>query len=118
MNRKGFTLIEFLGCMAILGVVLALGLYVTRGTLSTTLSTLTEISENEVYETAKTYVLENNITWIEANQEYTCVTVQNLVDAGYFKNEEVATVSNNIIKITRDNNTKVINDVKYVSKCN
>ena len=52
MNRKGFTLIEFLGCMAILGVVLALGLYVTRGTLSTTLSTLTEISENEVYETA------------------------------------------------------------------
>ena len=43
MNRKGFTLIEFLGCMALLGVILAIGLYVTRGTLATALSTLTDV---------------------------------------------------------------------------
>ena len=118
MNRKGFTLIEFIGCMAILGMVLALGLYVTRGTLSTTLSTLTDVSNNEIYETAKTYVLENKTTWIKNSEEYTCITVQSLVDAGYFESDEVTAMSDNIIKITRDSITKVINDVKYVSKCN
>ena len=118
MNRKGFTLIEFLGCMAILAVVLGLGLYSTRGTLSTTLSTLTGVSESQILDAAKTYVLEYSNSWINDGEEYTCVSVNTLVDVGYFEESEVSSYKHNMIRVVRDAKTQTINSVKLVEECN
>ena len=89
MNRKGFSLIELMACLALLGIVLCIGLYVTRGTLSTALSTITGVTVNEIYDAAELYVVENSTKWINDGEEYTCLTVNDLVDSGYFDDEEI-----------------------------
>ena len=40
MNKYGFTLVEMLACLGLLGIVLCLGLIVNRGTLSTSMTQL------------------------------------------------------------------------------
>lgn len=118
MNRKGYTLIELLGCLVLLAVILCIGLYSSRGTLATTLSTLTNVSENEIYDAAETYVLENKMSWINNGEEYACLTVYNLVDAGYFETDEVTEYKDDMIKVVRDSKTRVVSSVKIVEECN
>lgn len=117
MNRKGFSLIELLGCLLLLGIILCIGLYSTRGTLATALSTLTDVSKNEIYDAAKMYVLEYDANWIDDGEEYTCLTVKQLVDSGYFDDDEVTIYKDSKIKIVRDTKNKVISSVKMVDVC-
>jgi len=119
MGNKGFTLIELLGCFALLAIVFGIGVYLTGGTLSTALTTADMVSENEIKDTSKTYILENNIKWnILDNSEYICVSINDLVDYGYFKSEEVSSYKDNFVKVLRNINTKVIEDIKIVKECN
>lgn len=118
MNRKGFTLIEFLGCMALLGVILAIGLYITRGTLSTALSTLTDVSVSQIYSATDTYIVENQTSWINDGEEYTCIKVKELVDAGYFDNDEVINYKNESVRVVRDAKTKVTKSMSLMDDCN
>ena len=117
MNRKGFSLIELLGCILLLGVVLCIGLYSTRGTLARSFSTLNQISEKEIYNTSEMYVLENNVKWSNGNIEYTCLSVRDLVDKGYFDYSNVEEYIDKDIKVIRDNVTKVISSVNIVDVC-
>ena len=117
MNKKGFTLIELLGCLAVLGAVLCIGLYATRDTLATALSTLTEVSIEQIREASELYILENKTTWVNDSEEYTCLTVTNLVDAGYFESEEVVKYKNDMIKVVRNPLTRVIKDIMIVDEC-
>lgn len=117
MNNKGFSLIELLGCLMLLGIILGIGLYSAKGTLATSLSTIDQVSENEIYDAAEVYVLEYSASWINVGDEYTCLTVEDLVDAGYFDYSEVKLDVYKKIKIIRDSNTRVINSVKFVDNC-
>jgi len=117
MNKNGFTLVELLACLALLGAILGIGLFVTRGTLATTLSTLTDVSEREIYDSASSYALENGVTWINDKVEYACVTVNNLVEKGYFDEDEVVSYKNKIIKIERNKESKVIDYARFVDSC-
>ena len=118
MNRKGFTLIEMLGCLLLLAVVLGIGLYVTRGTLATTLSTLTGVAENEIYDASKMYILENGVTWTNQDGlEYVCVSVRSLIDKGYFELQEVIEYKDDYVKFVREPATKVISSTKLVDIC-
>ena len=117
MNRKGFTLVEMLGCLAILCLILCVGFFVTKDTLATTLSTLTDVSESQVIEAAGIYVLENKTSWINDGNEYTCLSVQTLVDVGYFNSNEVLSYKNRNIKVVRNSVTKVIDSVNFVNVC-
>lgn len=117
MNKKGFSLVELLGALVLLGIILCIGLYSSRGTLATTLSTLTNVSTNEIYSAAKTYVLENEVDWIVGDEEYTCLTVTDLIDAGYFDENEILSYKNDKIKIIREGKTKVITYTSLVDDC-
>lgn len=117
VNRDGFTLVELLGSLAILGLILCIGLYATRGTLATAISTLTDVSSKQIYDAAELYVMENKTHWINNGEEYTCLTVRNLVDAGYFEEEEVTTYQDSMIRIVRESKTKVINSIRLVDNC-
>ena len=64
MNKKGFTLIEFLICLALLGIVLVIGLCASGGAIRTSLSSLRSVSESEVFKAAKSYSLENNSVFV------------------------------------------------------
>lgn len=118
MNKKGFTLLELLGCLAILGFILCIGLYTTRGTLATALSTLTDVSLNQIYDASKLYITENKTNWINNEEEYACISVRNLVDVGYFNEGEVTTYLDDMIRIVREPKTKVIQKIKLVDTCN
>ena len=116
MNRKGFTLIEMLGCLALLLVVLLIGVYITRDTLSTSLSILNDVSSKEIYDAAKLYVMEYKTTWTNiGDNEYTCLTVGQLVDSGYFASQEVN--KNDFVKVVRMPKTKVIESVEILEVC-
>lgn len=119
MNRRGFTLIEMLACLAVLGLVLGIGLYATKDTLSMTVNSLNKVSDNEVFDAAELYVSEVNSNWNIDNQgnEYTCVLIGNLVDFGYFNEEEVEDIINNKVKITRNINNKVVINTNYALDC-
>lgn len=119
MNRKGFSLIELLGCLVLLAIIMCIGLYSARGTLATTLSTLNDVSTGEISDAAINYVLENSTTWINSNdEEYTCLTVDELVDGGYFKDEDVKSYKDKQIKVIRDSKIKTINSSRLVDECN
>lgn len=117
MNSKGFTLIELLGSLILLGVILGIGLYSIRGTFSTTFTTLNQVSENEIYDTAEFYLMENGGRWIDDGYEYACVSVDSLVDMGYFDYDEVINYKSKFVRVVRDSITKVVNDRELVDNC-
>ena len=111
MNKKGFTLIELLAGLVIVGILFGIDIHLFRGTYASTMTQLGTINDNEIYNAAETYVLETNAF---KNNDYACVTVKELFDYGYLKN-----IDNNdkIIKITRNNQTKVIEEIIYDNTC-
>ena len=72
LNNKGFTLFELLISLLLLGVILGVGLYHSRGTLGTSIDTINSVSEKEIYDTAEVYVLENNVSWNDNGDDYIC----------------------------------------------
>ena len=102
MNNKGFTLMELLAVLVIIGVVFGITFYILRGTMATSLTQMDEAVNNQIYEAAKSYVIETN-------------QLQELIDYGYVNNVDNP---QQIIKITRNLETKVIEEIKYVEKCN
>ena len=117
MNNKGFSLVELLGCMVLLVLIFGIGLYSARGTLATSDDVLNQVSNKEIEDAAKMYVLEYPVTWNNNDIEYTCVTIRELVDAGYFEDMEVEEAKNKEIKIVRNKNTKVIENTLIVDEC-
>ena len=117
MNNKGFSLVELLGCLVLLGVILGIGLYSSRGTLSTSLTIFDQVSENEIYDAAEIYLLENGGKWINNGEEYSCVKVSSLVDMGYFEYGEITNYSDKYVKVVRDSITRVISDRELVDEC-
>ena len=117
MNNKGFSLIELLGSLIILGVILGIGLYSARGTLGALDDSMNQVSENEIYDAASLYVIENPIRWINDGEEYTCFDILELVDYGYFEQDEIEKYYNNSIRIVRNGNTKVIENITFVDSC-
>ena len=117
MNNKGFSLIELLGSLVILGVILGIGLYSARGTLSTSLTIFDQVSENEIYDAAEIYLLENGGRWTNNGEEYTCVSVSSLVDMGYFEYDEVTNYRDKYVRVVRDSITRVISNRELVDFC-
>ena len=117
LNNRGFSLIELLGSLMLLGLILCIGLYSARGTFSTSLTTLDNISENEIKDTAEIYVIENPVSWINDGNEWTCITTFDLVGKGYFDDNEVTSYKDKKIKIIRDSRSKVITSVLIVDSC-
>ena len=117
MDKKGFSLVELLGSLALLGIILCIGLYFSGGTLATTLSTLNNVSLNEINDAALVYVVENGVNWINDGSEYTCVSIESLVNLGYFEEEEVSLYKDEMVKLVRNIHTKVISSEGLVEKC-
>ena len=112
MNRKGFTLIELLAVLAVIGLVAVITFYLIKGTMATSLTQIDTIEEQTVYEAANNYVIEQNKPY--NRKGYVCVTTQELIDFGYLKKTDDTT---KIIKLTRNNITKVVEEIKYVDEC-
>ena len=117
LNNRGFSLIELLGSLALLALILCIGIYRAGDTLSTSLTILDNISENEIKNSAEIYVIENPVSWIHDNGEWTCITTLDLVDKGYLDEDDIISYKDKEIKIVRDSSSKVITSVLIVDSC-
>ena len=133
-SNKGFTLVELLAVFAILSVVMTIVVYTALNIIDNAKEKSYEATINNIQTGASNYVLESlsNSIWIDkADYQYQCVSVGNLIDAGYFKNDILGSYSkeNTLIEesdyvyLERDINTKTIitnsflSDDKYSALC-
>ena len=111
MNRKGFSLVELLAIIVVIGLVFGISFTLLRGTFSTTDSQMNNINDSVILDSARLYVLDNNSF---NSQGYACVRLKDLIDYGYIK---VDAYEDKLIKVTRNTVTMVIEKVEYVSEC-
>lgn len=115
MKKNGFTLIEFLVCLAMLGIVLVIGLAASHNMLTTSLAGLRVVSDDEVFKAAKNYVNEKNISFNDNG--YVCVSVNDLIDNGYLVDTNNYELKNKLVKLKKNSVTKVISRMWYVDSC-
>ena len=115
MKRNGFTLIEFLICLSLLGIVLIIGISTSHKMLSTSLVTIRAVSDNEVFTAAKNYAIENQK--IFNGKFYTCITVKDLIDYGYLADTNDITLKEKNVMIKKNKITKVIYNIDYTNNC-
>lgn len=127
-KKEGFTLVELLATIAILAIVASFTIYVAVNLINNSKEKGYTVTINEIENTASNYLMENAdrlfyISDIDNNNvEYQCITVENLIDYGYFKNDVInseikknQTVSkDDYIYVERDKKTKVITRSKYI----
>ena len=112
MNNKGFTIMELLAVLVVISVIFSIVAFFVKGTAASTMTQIDEISNNLIFSAAREYVLEENVGF--NSEGYVCVTVQELIEYGYVNK---GNNSDEIIKISRDNQTMVITKVEYVTTC-
>ena len=125
-NKKGFTLVELLATIIILGIIISIVGYVAINAINKSKEKSYKVTINEIEKDANNYLMENSnrlffLTNDDKGYEYQCVMVENLVDYGYLSNNIIKsnvskddTVSlNDYIYIERNKNTKSIEKVLY-----
>jgi len=105
-ERKGFTLIELLATIVILGIILSITIVGIVYLINNTKKKTYVMTETNIVSTALIYAKENNTEFYTDNDrevEYQCVTVQELIDTGYFKkdvNESKIILNDESINVT------------------
>ena len=113
-DKKGFTLIELLATIIIIAIVFSIALYVSLNAIEKSQEKSYKLTINNIQKAASNYLFENSdrlffISYGEdtdqlgKNIEYQCITVQNLIDMGYF--------DKNITKSKIDKRTYVTTDM-------
>jgi len=106
-EKKGFTLVELLAVIAVLSLVLGLVVFIAINVIDNAREKSYRVTIENIENEVSTYLYENSgrLFYIskvdEEDIKYQCVTVQNLIDFGYF--------DENIFK-------SKVSDDKYVSK--
>lgn len=133
-KRKGFTLIELLAVIVVTSLLLLVAGTVVVNLIKKGKEGATKITWSSIKETAIDYTTEQkNITWLEDTDdlgnpiEYTCTTIQRLINKGYLKNKLVNAEDNQpietdqFVKITRDeykvSTSKVKADGESLDEC-
>ena len=92
--KKGFTLVELLAVLVILGIILTITYYSVSSILDNSESSLSETQKSAIVEAAKIYYLEEGMNIeTDSTANYSgkiCVTVKYLKDNGYIDRSEVA----------------------------
>lgn len=133
---KGFTLIELLAVIVVTSLLLLVAGTVVVNLIKQGKEGATKITWSSIKETAINYTTEqDNITWLgekdaagnPTGKEYTCTTIQRLINKGYLKNKLVNAEDNQpietdqFVKITRDeykvSTSKVKADGEDLEEC-
>ena len=113
-KNKGFTLVELLAVIAIIGVILAIAIFSVNTIFKTSRDKASEIDLESIKNSAVSYVNENylgDMYWVdEGEYEYSCVPILELVNKGYLKENEIDEYKEEwqFIKVNRDKGNKTI----------
>lgn len=133
LNKKGFTLIELLATIIIISIIFTITISVVNVAVNKAKKKSQELTIQNIEKQAINYISEemNQSIWAEnsanTNSEYQCITIQNLIDAGYLKQSDIEKNKDIIssemyIEVIRNKKNKVIisqtlvnnNSVKYL----
>ena len=119
LNKKGFTLIELLATIIILSIIFTITISVVNVAINKAKKKSQELTIQNIEKQAINYISEemNQSIWTEnsanTNSEYQCITIQNLIDAGYLKQSDIEKNKDIIssemyIEVIRNKKNKVI----------
>lgn len=119
LNKKGFTLIELLATIIILSIIFTITISVVNVAVNKAKKKSQELTIQNIEKQAINYISEemNQSIWTEnsanTNSEYQCITIQNLIDAGYLKQSDIEKNKDIIssemyIEVIRNKKNKVI----------
>ena len=129
-NRKGFTLVELLATIAVLAIVISITMYIAINAIKRAKENTYQVTLNNVVDNTNSYLLEDKDLFFmpsaDGTYEYQCVTVQNLIDKGYLRNdvtkskvaEDRLVLTTDNIYIERNTATKAIVKNEYVIDSN
>ena len=89
-RKGGFTLVELLAVFAILSLVLSIGTYSITKIINNSKNKSYETTMNNIAVAGSNYTLENlelSVWTLNGETEYQCISVKDLITAGYFKGD-------------------------------
>ena len=98
LNRKGYTLIELLAVILIIGLILAFSTYGIINAFNTSKNKSLTISVNSIKEAAETYSTEKNddsnywLDIIDKENKYFCTTIEELMIKAYLIKRQILKV--------------------------
>ena len=121
--KKGFTLVELLATLFILGLIFTIGGGYFLNVIKNSKDTTKVLTEATIKKTANTYVKEypEEVSWDEETEEnkYACVLVDLLVEKGYLEQSKIDESNYKHVKVIKDNNGNIISEeLVEPSKCN
>ncbi len=113
MNNKGFTLFEMLIWFLVIGIFVIIALSLGRNTFATSLTTVGNMNDDEIFLAAERYVTDGNGSFY--NNKYICVSTDTLREEGYLNSSFGKT---RLIKMRVSRVTRVVEKSYYVDSCN
>ena len=117
-KKNGFTLVELLSTVVILGVVLSVTVYIVMKNINKAKDNSESITYNNIKDISKIYTDEVASYWnIKDDYEYSCISLGDMIEIGYFDedtiNENDKLSKETKIKVIRDKNSKVIKETSF-----
>ena len=91
--KKGFTLVELLGVLIILGVILSITLVSVNSILSSSRNSLSDTQIKEIEKAAEVYYLNEGMKEILPQGETACVNLNYLIENGYIESKEIRDIN-------------------------
>ena len=117
-KKNGFTLVELLSTVVILGVVLSVTVYIVMKNINKAKENAELITYNNIKDISKIYTDEVASYWnIKDDYEYSCISLGNMIEIGYFdeniinKNDKLS--KDTMLKVIRDRDSKVIKETSF-----
>ena len=113
-KNKGFTLVELLVTILIISIITSVGYFFTTNIINSSKEKSDELSINNIKTSARTYSKEypDNLIWkADGENYYACITIQDLINAGYYKKEQLPKKLNGkSIILTKNSSNTIINE--------
>lgn len=101
MNKKGFTLIELIGVVVILGLIALIAFPALLNQINDSKSLVSESQKQIIISSAKTYVDENKNEY--ADKSSFEISVNDLISGGYLDKSIISSFSDNEVVVTFNN---------------
>lgn len=117
-NNEGFTLVELLATILIISVILGIATTFLLTTINKAKDKSLALSDERLEDTANLYIKEfpDEITWQKENSTddsnhntITCISLNTLINKGYYTTTIKDKINNEYIIITKDSNNNIIN---------